>query len=110
MKQEKVNQFVYANSSKFPDYAQLQIRQKLENLGDEKEDILFSTSWKDPLTTLLLDFFLGNFGVDRFYLGDTGLGVVKLLTCGGAGIWSIIDLFTAYSRTRNYNLNKLNLL
>ncbi len=47
---------------------------------------------KPWMTTLLLSLFVGSLGVDRFYLGYTGLGVVKLLTCGGCGIWSIIDL------------------
>lgn len=47
---------------------------------------------KDWLTALLLSLFLGGLGIDRFYLGYTGLGVLKLLTGGGCGVWWLIDL------------------
>jgi hypothetical protein len=47
---------------------------------------------KDWLTTTLLSFFVGVFGIDRFYLGYTGYGILKLITFGGCGIWALIDL------------------
>jgi TM2 domain-containing membrane protein YozV len=48
---------------------------------------------KDLSTATLLAMFLGVFGVDRFYLGYTVLGIIKLVTFGGCGIWAFIDLF-----------------
>ncbi len=47
---------------------------------------------KDWMTTLLLAIFLGSLGADHFYTGKTGTGIAKLLTCGGCGVWSIIDI------------------
>lgn len=47
---------------------------------------------KSWMTTLLLCLFVGYLGVHRFYTGHTLLGVLQLITCGGFGIWSFIDL------------------
>ena len=47
---------------------------------------------KSYMTTLLLCLFAGTIGVHRFYVGKIGSGVAQLLTLGGCGIWTMIDL------------------
>jgi hypothetical protein len=47
---------------------------------------------KEWIVALLLSFFVGGLGMDRFYLGYVGLGILKLVTLGGCGIWWLIDL------------------
>lgn len=57
---------------------------------------LFST--REWLTTVLLSVFVGSLGIDRMYLGQVGLGVLKLVTCGGFYVWWIIDIITVVTR------------
>jgi len=54
------------------------------NVSGEQSD-------KEWLVAVLLSWFVGTLGIDRFYLGYTGLGIAKLLTFGGCGVWSLID-------------------
>ncbi len=46
---------------------------------------------KSKVAAGVLQLFLGQFGIGRFYMGDTGIAVAQLLTCGGCGIWALID-------------------
>jgi len=55
----------------------------------KEPEVVDSSRW---LTLLLLSIFLGSLGVDRFYVGKIGTGILKLVTGGGCGVWWIIDI------------------
>jgi len=50
------------------------------------------------LLTLLMSIFFGSLGVDRFIMGHVGLGILKLITAGGCGIWWLIDVILIASK------------
>lgn len=46
----------------------------------------------NKVVAIILSLFLGGLGIDRFYLGYIGTGILKLITFGGLGVWALIDL------------------
>lgn len=67
-------------------------------------DIRFASQEKKPSTALILSLFFGAMGIDRFYIGKTGCGIIKLFTLGLCGLWVILDWFTIMSVTRRENI------
>ena len=65
------------------------------------------TDLKDPTITIIISVLLGELGIDRFFIGDIGLGIAKLLTAGGCGVWWLIDLFLIMGATRQKNTEKV---
>lgn len=110
MEAQKVDMFILANGKYFESHHVLQIRDRLVSADDSKWASIQTLQFKDPTTSLIVSILAGNFGVDRFIIGDTGLGVGKLLTCGGLGIWAIIDWFMIMGATREKNLEKLRMV
>lgn len=100
---QKVDMFIMANKDNFPAEKIPYIQERLSLLDDNTLNSLSMLSFKSPMTALLLSLFLGCYGVDRFYLGDTGMGIGKLVTLGGCGIWAIIDWFLIMGATREKN-------
>jgi TM2 domain-containing membrane protein YozV len=56
------------------------------------------SEWQRQLTILLISFLAGYFGLDRFYRGEIALGVIKMITCGGLGVWYLVDVAIAAYR------------
>jgi len=107
MEAQKVDMFLM-NNGKFFDAPQIPlIRDRLLAMDDSKFVTLETTSFKDPTLMLVISLLGGALGIDRFMLGETGLGIAKLLTCGGLGIWTIVDWFTVMGRTRLNNWQRI---
>ena len=83
------------------------MQEKLDSLDEKKASQIAMLDLKSPLTGLVLGVAAGAFGVDRFYKGDIGLGILKLITLGALGIWALIDLFLVYKGIKKDNLEKL---
>ncbi|MFZ4474035.1 MAG: TM2 domain-containing protein [Saprospiraceae bacterium] len=106
MEQIKIEMLISMMSEKLPSDKLMLVRDQLSRLDDNKLPIIQSIQYKDPTTLLIISLFVGGLGIDRFMLGETGLGVAKLLTCGGVGIWTIVDWFTVMGRTKELNYQK----
>jgi TM2 domain-containing membrane protein YozV len=110
MEAQKVDMFLMMNAKFFEPFQINYIRERLLQADDSKSMLLQTAVFKDPTISLVVSLLGGALGIDRFLIGDTGLGVAKLLTCGGFGIWSIIDWFVIMGRTREVNFEKLQLM
>lgn len=107
METNRIEQFLMIHGSKFPPESIMMVRDRLQAADDENAAVIMSMDFKDPTITLILSIFLGALGIDRFFIGDIGLGIGKLLTCGGCGLWQVIDWFFIMDATRKKNLQKL---
>ena len=107
MDAQKVDMYIMANNKYFESQHLVMLREKLMSMDDSKWGLVQSVKLYDPQTSIIISVLLGSLGIDRFMIGDTGIGVGKLLTCGGLGIWTIIDWFMIMGATREKNFQKL---
>lgn len=106
MNSEIVERFVYANKKYFPESGLNTIRQRLResplNTPDDIWRLTNDNGLKNPTVGLVLSLFFVPF--DRFYVGDYGLMVAKLLTLAGFGFWGIVDWFLIPKRCCEVNM------
>ena len=113
--------FLSANTANFPSEQLPSLRERLSQLDDSQANqVIAATDVKNPTTALILSIFLGSFGVDRFYIGNTGLGIGKLLatlllpfiTFGFSlfftWIWIVVDWLLIMNATKAANLEAIN--
>jgi TM2 domain-containing membrane protein YozV len=107
MSDDKLFYFMSTNGKYFPSDKLVYIQDQLRNLDDAKLMFISSLEYHDPTIMLLISVFLGTWGVDRFLLGDIGMGFFKLFTGGLCGIVTVIDWFGVMERSRDKNFEKL---
>ncbi len=103
MEEERAKYFMLLVMEKLPAELYVTIKEQLLKM-DQDEVQTKLLMMKNPMTSLLISIFAGIYGIDRMYIGDTLLGVIKLITCGGFGVWWFIDLFLIIDKTKGKNL------
>lgn len=103
MDAQRVDMFLMTKAKYFEGHQIPVIRERLLALDETRFLQLQALNLKDPTIILIVSLVAGTFAVDRFMVGDTGLGIAKLLTCGGLGVWAIVDWFIIMGRAREVN-------
>ena len=103
----RVDMFLMNNAKYLPSERLGFIKTKLEELDEESFELLYTVEFKDPMTVFLISLFFGPLGIDRFLIGDIALGILKLLSFGCCGIFTIIDWFAIRNKTKEVNYNNL---
>ena len=106
MEAQKVDMFMMFNAKFFESHQLQGLRDRIQDIDDTRWLSLQMMQFKDPTISLIISLLAGSLGIDRFFIGDTGMGIGKLLTCGGLGIWTIIDWFLIMGATREKNMEK----
>lgn len=106
MEDNEIYKFIRCNGSKLPKAKLPALKHRLLE-ADIEHTAINDVALKDPLASLLLAILTGGLGLDRFYIGDSGLGICKLLTGGGCGIWWFIDIFLITGATKRHNYEEL---
>jgi TM2 domain-containing membrane protein YozV len=107
MDAQRVDSYLMTQIKNFnPQHLNL-LRERMLQMDEARFVQVQMLSFNDPMIVLLISIFAGTFGIDRFIIGDTGLGIGKLVTCGGLGIWTLIDWFLIMDATKEKNFQKV---
>lgn len=106
MEQQQAEQLIAIYGSKIPFESIFSVKEQLKDKDYSTASIVLAQA-KDPTIAIILSVVVGSLGIDRIYIGDIGLGILKLITCGGFGLWWLIDLFLIMDATKQRNLQHM---
>lgn len=106
-RKKQVDLFIMTKGKYFPEAEIYLIKEKLLAASDSSFTMANALSYKDPMIMIVISILGGYFGIDRFILGEVGLGILKLITGGACGIWYLIDLFLIMNKTKEYNFRQM---
>ena len=108
MQEERSNQLFYQYKDSVPGDRAAQLKGMLDAAPDSCYNTLATVKTHSPVVILIISIFLGGLGIDRFMLGDIGLGVCKLLFGWvTGGIWWLVDIFLTYRRAKVKNFENI---
>lgn len=106
--EQQVEQLIAAYGERVPISCLSSLREMLLSTTMSYSEVqVVLMQMKDPIISLILSIVVGYLGIDRFYVDDIGLGIIKLITCGGLYIWWLVDVFLIMGKTRMRNYERL---
>ena len=101
-----ITNFLIKHKNYFEEFDLDVLKADLESLSMEELKLFMKTDFVNPNVNFAVSLLTSVLGIDRFVIGQTDIGLVKLLTAGGLGVWAIIDWFQIKELTQEYNFNK----
>lgn len=101
--------YLMANAQYFPNDKLPLIKDKLSKLPEDRQVAVQAISLKSPVITLILSLLFGGLSVDRFYLGNIGLGILKFISVFlviGV-VWVLLDIYFCYKKAKEINFNNV---
>ncbi|HII3693468.1 TPA: TM2 domain-containing protein [Pasteurella multocida] len=102
--------YLLVNSNNFPNDKIFALKEKLSTITEDQKLLVQLVGLKSPTTVLILSLFLGALAIDRFYLGDIFLGILKIISIlfyGIGLIWVLLDIYLCYQHAKYYNFEKV---
>lgn len=107
---QKIEMYILSNRQYFPSEKLIYLKSKMSQIDDKKFELISTMDLKSPQVIILVSAILGSLGIDRFMIGDIGIGILKILTGGLCGILWLYDLFTISDRVKKINFENVMVL